>query len=604
VDQQCKDFQDQEMADLLKRPIFCQNNLHGTEELEFFCEDCQVPICNKCALTRHEGHAKTLLEEAANERKLRVNSVIESQKQKAVQKRNKIAKLEEEQIKIQAQVAIVKRNVQNFVDNMIKVLEEKKQKIFDDVEDEAKESLERLRIKQLDMEHELQRIETAIEKTETLLKQGTSAEIVQLDTTLVLMFLEGVRDERTQVEDLGCFIFVKNKTFAKAIHEGIGSVKTFLSKTKAHQSIAEGKGTREATVGLEAQLVLTTRNAEGERCYEEFDCVTVEIRNHQGDDCATKVKVQDNKDGTYNISYFAKESDTCQASVMVNGEHVLGSPFPVQVKNRQYKPVLSFGLVEFDGPWGMAVNERDEIAVTNTDNKKVQIFSSDGTHLRCFGGEGDQEGEFNSPLGITFLNNENIAVADRYNQRVQICTKQGEYLSHFGGEGNLDHQLDNPWGLSVDSDGNIIVADLGNQLIKIFSPSGHFIRKFDGEGSLKDPCHCIQKDKYFVVSDAGDYCIKVFDVEGKFLHKFGDYGEQEGESSPLCLSVDKAGHLLVCAHGSHKVQVFELSGKFIGMFGRYGGKIGEFHRPTSTAVLTDGRIVVCDFGNNRIQIFE
>ena len=88
-------------------------------------------------------------------------------------------------------------------------------------------------------------------------------------------------------------------------------------------------------VGLEAQFVLTTRNAEGEQCYEERDCVTVEIRNQQGHDCATKARVQDNKDGSYKISYFAKETGQCEASVKFNGEHVRGSPFAVQVKPRQ-----------------------------------------------------------------------------------------------------------------------------------------------------------------------------------------------------------------------------------------------------------------------------
>ena len=29
-------------------------------------------------------------------------------------------------------------------------------------------------------------------------------------------------------------------------------------------------------------------------------------------------------------------------------------------------------------PWGVAVNERDEIAVTDTGNHRVQVFSNDG----------------------------------------------------------------------------------------------------------------------------------------------------------------------------------------------------------------------------------
>jgi len=609
-----KDFQDQDIEDVLKRPAFCQKTHHENEGLKFFCKDCEVAICNTCVVTLHGGHAMIPLNEAANERKLRVNSLIETKKQEALQKKTKIIKLQNERIKIQAQVASVEKKAQSFVDDMMKIIEAKKHKIFKEVKDQAKECLERLKTKQCEVERELQRIETAIQKTETLVKRSTSAEMVQLDTK----FLEEVCDEREQAysnfEELGCCIFVQNNTLMnEASLEGIGSIETFCSKTKGRQSSAEGKGTSEATVGLEALLVLTTRNAEEERCYEEFDCVTVEIRNDQGDDCATETKVQDNKDGTYKISYFAKETGTFQASVMVNGEQVRGSPFTVQVKARQYKPALSFGqfglsVGMFYRPWGVAVNERNEIAVTDVCNRRVQLYSSDGTFLRSFGSKGDQEGEFMEPRGIAFLNNENIVVADRSNHRVQIFSEQGEYLSQFGEKGNyLDHQFNLPWGLSVDSDGNIIVADSGNKLIKIFSRSGQFKRQFGGggEGCLVDPRHCVQKDKYFIVSDTGDNCVKVFDVEGNFLYKFGEYEEGEGElAAPRCLSVDKAGHLLVCDYENNNIQVFELSGKFITRFGRNGREIGEFRKPTSTAVITDGRIVVCDFYNNRIQIFE
>ena len=50
--------------------------------------------------------------------------------------------------------------------------------------------------------------------------------------------------------------------------------------------------------------------------------------------------------------------------------------------------------------------------------------------------------------------------------------------------------------------------------------------------------------------------------------------------------------------------MFDLSGKFLKTFGKNGSGIGEFHFPTSTAVLSDGRIAVTDWGNCRIQIFE
>ena len=606
-----KDFQDQDIENVLRRPVFCQKEHHENKKLKFFCKDCEVAICNTCVVTLHEGHVKVPLQDAANERKLRLESLLESQKEKALQKRNMITRLQSECNEIQEQVSCVKKSAQNLVDNLMRVIQAKKQELFKEVEDKAQQSIERLVEQQSDVENELQRIETLIEKTETFLKRSTNAEIVHFNT----LFQEVVTDKADQVDwdrkDLGHLVFFANKSLmAKANSEGFGSLKQIISQTQSSNSTADGKGITKVTVGLEAQFVLTTRNAENEQCYEQCDIVTVElIRNDDGRECATEAQVQDNKDGSYNISYFAKEAGTCQTSVMVNGEHVSGSPFTVQVKPRQYKPVLSFGgkgssAGMFVGPWGVAVNERNEIAVTDSKNHRVQIFSSDGTYLRSFCSKGDQEGELIHPLGIAYLNNGNIVVADVSNHRLQIFTEQGKYLTQTGGKGNLDHQFDYPWGLSVDSDGNIIVADSNNKLIKIFTPSGQFLRKFGGEDLLVDPCHCIQKDQYFIVSDSGDHSIKVFNTDGDFLYKFGSKGKGDGEFNELsCLSVDKAGHMMVGDSENDRVQVFELNGKFITKFELMRGGMA-FDGPTSTSVLSDGRVVVCDFSNDRIQIIK
>ena len=251
-----------------------------------------------------------------------------------------------------------------------------------------------------------------------------------------------------------------HKLFDLVSLEQIGSLKE--RQTRAQQSRADGKGISEAIVGLEAQLVVTTRNKECQQCYDNNDCVTLEVRNREGDNCAAEVQVQDNKDGTYKIKYFAKETGTCSASVKVNGEHIRGSPFEDQVKPRQFRPVLSFGEQILKYPWGVAVNEQDEIAVSDVGNHKIPLFMSDGTHIRSFGGKGAQHGQLNSPSG-TMYHGDNIIVAEQVNHRVQVLSRQGECLRHFGREGSLDHQLDSATGLSTDSDGNIIVPDKLNK---------------------------------------------------------------------------------------------------------------------------------------------
>ena len=600
-----EDFQDHDFENILKRPTFCAIPGHEKKEIEFFCNICEVAICNACALTNHDGHGKILLEQTANERKLRIKSAIESQRKRAQTKRSKITKLDESLSEVQEQAVRVKRNVQEYADSIIAAIEAKKLEIFDDVERRTKQSLQKIGKRKEEIEEQARRYESEIENTKTLLKRSTSAQLMQPNE----LFDKILKEENFQEEsdrDDGFFqelYFVQNhKLFDLIRTEQIGSLKE--RQTRAQQSRAGGKGISKVIVGLEAQLVVTTRNKECQPCYDNNNCVTLEISNREGENCAAEVQVQDNKDGTYKIKYFAKETGTCHASVKVNGEHIRGSPFEVEVKPRQFRPVLSFGEQILKYPWGVAVNEQDEIAVSDTRNHKIHLFKSDGTHIRSFGGKGAQHGEFDFPCGTAY-HGDNIIVAEQCNHRVQVLSRQGEYLRHFGAKGTLDHQLKLPTGLSIDSDGNIIVADRGNKLIKIFSADGRFLNKLGTEGSFTESYHCIQHNNNLVVSDRGDECIKCFDRKGKFLYKFGKKGNPDGESkSPHCLSTDKAGHLLVCDTGYNRIQVFDLSGKFVAKFGTKGSRIGEFNLPVSAAVLSDGKIVVSDNGNSRIQIFE
>ena len=603
-----KDFRDEDFENIFKQPTFCAK--HEKNELELFCRVCKTTICNSCAFIDHEGHAKIALEDAAKEKRLRINRAIESKKRKAQKKVTRIAKLGENCIQVQEDAAKVKSDVQQFTDDLIAAIEAKKNKILDEVEKKAKQCLERLQDKSQEIEEKMKMDQTIIEKCDKMLKRSTNAQIMQPNEFLDQLFREESQQEDTvdlDGENVIDFAFERNEELFNDVHaKGLGF---FIGKTEPKESTVEGKGISEGTVGLIAEIVVITRNIKGEQVYDQNNRVTLEIRNHDGHNCSTKPQIHDNKDGSYKISYFAKETGTCQTSVKVNGQHVRGSPFKTEFKPRLFKPVLSFGKEGsapgmFRGPRGIAVSDKDEIAVTDEDNHRIQIFRKDGTHLRSFGRKGNQQGQFSYPNGVTFYN-DNIIVSDSYNHRIQIFDDQGHYLDQFGEKGKLNHQLDYPRGLSIDSDGNIIVADLANKSIKIFTLDGQFLRRIGEEGSFIAPVHCIQHDNYFIVSDIGDSCIKVFDKQGKFLYNFGTMGAGDGEfNSPFCLSMDKAGHLLVCDASNHRVQVFKLNGEFITKFGATGKENKKMKSPVSIAFLSNGRIIVTEFGNDRVHVFE
>ena len=606
-----KDFQDQDYEDVLKRPVFCAKQRHEKEELKYFCKNCETAVCQTCVLMDHPGHALEHIEEEAERQKIEMKSMIETQRRNLQAKMTAVSKLDEDYAELAQQCEEVKRDVQWTVDNLIANIEAKKQAIFAAMEEQTKNSLGSLKTQKTEIDHQIEVIKSSLDKADKVLTHSTNAEVVQVKKSLATI-LEGI-DQTTkptgrELKALPIFVFLENQKMLETVNtEEIGTLE-ILQQTEASQSVAEGKGLEEGTVGVEVQFVLTTRNAEGEQCYNKHDRVTVEIRDKQGRECATEVRINNNKDGSYKISYSLKDQGKYKVTVKVNGKHVRESPRLVEMKLFQFRPVLSFGtegssIRILNYPWGVTVNSRDEIAVTDCLNHRVLIFNNDGNYLRSFGRQGNNVGEFKFPRGITFYKNGNIFVGDKINHRIQIFSGEGEYVGMFGGKGSLDSQLYNPLGLSVDSDGNIIVADTGNKMIKIFSPDGKFLTKIGGQGSFTYPIHCVQCDRYLIVSDYQEHCIKVFDRNGNFQYKFGKQGGRDGEFNyPSCLSVTKSGHLLVCDTSNYRIQVFEQNGKFVGKFGREGSNLGEFKSPQSLAVLSNSRIVVCDRNNNRIQI--
>ena len=509
-----KEFQDKDYEDVLKRPVFCSKERHQKEELKYYCKECETALCQTCVTLNHGGHDLKLIEEEAENKTLEIKSILQSQREGLDAKLNVIVQLDGDCAKVIQQSEIAKRDVQRFADGLIKTIQAKMKNIITAVENQTKKSLEILKAKRSEIQQQINATESSLEESDKLLKRSTNAEIVELKKSLQTVF-QGLNQTEPIVHDptsLQTFVFVENQKVLDIVNEEeIGFWKEPY-RTKANDSLAEGEGLKEGTVARTAQFNLTTRNAEKKQGYNKHDRVTVEIKDEKGQDCVTEVRINNNKDGTYKITYYPRVQGTFKLLVKVNGEHISCSPFTVILKPFQVKPVLPFGNYGsgdgmFKFPCGVAVSDGDEIVVADQCNHRVQVFDSNGIFLRSFGRFGQNAEEFNRPNGIAINKDRNIFVADNNNHRIQILSWEGRHLGSFGGKGNLDSQFFYPWGLSLDSTGNVIVADTHNKLIKIFTPDGRFVMKIGGQGSFSFPIHCVQCGEYFIVSDSSEHCI-------------------------------------------------------------------------------------------------
>jgi DNA-binding beta-propeller fold protein YncE len=86
-----------------------------------------------------------------------------------------------------------------------------------------------------------------------------------------------------------------------------------------------------------------------------------------------------------------------------------------------------------------------------------------------WGSKGTADGQFQGPSGLSIDANDNIYVTDKNNNRIQIFTSDGQFLTKFGETGSGDGQLSGPEGVGVDKEsGAVYVADTGNSRIQLF----------------------------------------------------------------------------------------------------------------------------------------
>ncbi len=224
------------------------------------------------------------------------------------------------------------------------------------------------------------------------------------------------------------------------------------------------------------------------------------------------------------------------------------------------------GNGNFQYPRGIAIDASGNIYVVDTNNHRVQVFTSAGTYVRQLGTTGTGPGQFNNPYGIAIDASGNIYVVDTNNNRIQVFTSAGTYVSQFGTYGTTGNgQFNYPRGIAIDASGNIYVVDTNNHRVQKFSRTGTYISQL-GTGTSSSAAN------------------------GQF-------------NNPSGITIDASGNIYVLDTYNHRIQVFTSAGTYVSKFGRNGtGNNGQFNYPRGIAIDASGKIIVADTDNHRIQI--
>ena len=279
-----------------------------------------------------------------------------------------------------------------------------------------------------------------------------------------------------------------------------------------------------------------------------------------------KATVEDRENGQYEVVFHVVYSGECELSVLVNGGHIRGSPFTVQLDR----------AVLHNGHW-------------------VMTRSAIKGSLRFLRQPGGLWGIAVSPV------NGHVYVADCGNSRIHVFNVERKHMRNFGQHGKGEGQLNNPCGIDVSATGLLYVANQRNHCVSVFREDGTFIRTI-GQGLVQRPWDVLVHSSGLVyVIGWRNHRITVFSQEGELVCTFGSKGGGKGElnwASALATSPD-GHHLYVSDKDNHRVQVFTLEGQFVREFGT-----GQLKSPRGLTATSDGSVLVADIGNNCVAVFD
>lgn len=588
-------LQAQQDLGAVSTPALCSEKCHDVKEpLKYYCQQCQVCICQKCRAANHERHTMMDIHEAANEEKVQMRSVVNKLKPLAVFYQTRIKKQTQLMEGSKEENVAAHKKVTETVEGLIRVLREhettiqaKLDEIYDTQQRDSSTQLENFQLL-------VTQLNSFVEYGEAVLVRNLSPEILHTQSSYAKQGEEFLNLKKIE-------LYYPQHVDYVVTMQGLIQGHVVVKHADASKSVAEGKGLEETDVDTETNFTVTIFDEEGKQYYHKDDQMTVNIVDPQRE-FLTK-KIEDYKDGKYMVAYTPKRAGKHTVAIDVNGKALAGSPWKVEVSPHHYNPVFEFGTSgrqqgQFDWPVSIAVSkETGNIAVADGDNKRIQLFSSDGKYLSEFGQSSETE-KLSKPNSVAFMSSGNITVLD--SNRIFMFSETGNFLNS-----TVNEHLVNPSSLSVGHDDHFIVCDKGDKKIKVLSPDGReLLRSFGAPDCGISPEFAICHQNQIFVSYFEANCVKVFSMEGHFAFNIGNRpGKKDRDGQligPLGLAIDKHGSLIVCDIHNKRLQLFTTDGRFLSKIEELKNGVG----PYAVAVSNDNHVLMIDILGHTIHVFQ
>ena len=593
---------------LKKVTLYCP--LHQGKELEIYCETCEELICHNCTVSKHSRpeHKYVLVSDTFEKHKAEITTSLDKVEEKLGLTNEALEQLDVRSQDLDDRQAAVEENIQRERKLLIEAIEARTTELMGKADSYTKMKKKSLAAQRNELETVQTQLASCLSFVRDSLKRGSEGEVMKMKNGVMKQMKE-MTDNFTP--DMLPPCENANVNFTSSLPTQVNQLqqfgKVFLQQTSPDKCFATGKGLETAELGERATALLNVVDDKEKACpvaLESLTCELVSETTGEKKDCSVK-KTGDSR---YEISYQPASRGRHQLHIKVEeGDHIKGSPFPVTVVKKLGALIKTINGVK--GPWGVAVNQKGEVIVSESSGHCVSIFSPAGEKLRSFGSKGSGRGQFNHPRCVAVDDGGNILVVDGNNNRIQKFTSDRKFITAVGKKGKKPLEFTYPVGIAIHPlNKKVYVADTDNHRIQILNPDLTFSSSFGSYGSDNGQFQfpwdvaCDSTGNMYV-ADTSNHRIQVFTAEGEYLRKFGKKGRGNGElNCPSSIAIDSDNVVYVAESDNYRVSVFTSECKFLTSFGSRGIGPEQFSGPLCVAVDKNGVVYVSDY-NDRLQYF-
>lgn len=261
-------------------------------------------------------------------------------------------------------------------------------------------------------------------------------------------------------------------------------------------------------------------------------------------------------------------------------------------------------------PYSIAVDSRGRAIITDPGANGIHIFDFDNHKYKFIERRDKGRESMRSPQCVALDDQDNIYVSDSEAGKIFVFQPGGKFRRTIGSLKGGEGYFKRPTGIAIDSAAKrIYITDTLRDKVFVLDMDGAVLqtigRKGNGEVEFNLPTEVLVRDQDLFVVDAMNFRVQFLNRSGGFETEVGRLGDSSGSMfRPKGIGVDSEGHLYVVDGLWGVIQVFDREGRLLYYFGTRGTGIGEFQLPAGLFIDHDDRIFVVDSYNRRIQVFR